>query len=442
MRMVDILERKAAGKHLTGKEIRFVVDGIVNDTIPEYQLSAFLMAVRIRGMNKTESAALTEAMMYSGETLDLSDLPGIKVDKHSSGGVGDTTTLVVAPLVAACGGTVAKMSGRGLSFTGGTLDKLESIPGTCVEQPIERFREIVRENGLCVIGQSEKLDPADKKMYAMRDVTATVASIPLIAASIMSKKLASGTDFIVLDVKVGSGAFIKTIRDAKLLSASMVSMAMLLDRDAVAVVSDMNEPLGLAVGNALEVFDAVRVLSGEIGPGDRLYEMCMVLGSEMLMGSGLAASPEEAKEKLNGAIRSGAGLEKLRNMITALGGDASYLSVDRMPELIRVRRIVNVCAERTGYVGDISTESVGIAAQMLGAGRAKKSDTIDPAVGLMMKKRRGDFVLNGETLAELYVNDETRLGEAIDCLKNAITIQSGKPKPNPLVYSIERTRKS
>lgn len=440
MRMIDILERKATGKVLTDEELHFVIDGVVNNTIPDYQLAALLMAIRIKGMSKRECAALTEEMMRSGDILDLSDLPGIKVDKHSSGGVGDTTTLVVAPLVAACGGTVAKMSGRGLSFTGGTLDKLESIPGTCVEQPIERFKTIVREVGLCVIGQSETLDPADKKMYALRDVTATVASIPLIAASIMSKKLASGTDFIVLDVKVGNGAFIKTIKDANRLSLIMTGMAMLLDKDVVAVVSDMNEPLGLAVGNALEVFDAVKVLSGEIGEGDRLYEMCMVLGSELLIGSKLASSEFDAREKLNNAIRSGAGLNKLRSMISALGGDASYLSVEGMESLCRVNRIVNVCADRTGYIGCILTENVGIAAQLLGAGRAKKSDVIDPAVGLIMKKRYGDYVYIGEPIAELHVNDEAHLDDAIECLKEAVIIQDDEPEKLPLVYSIQRTR--
>ena len=289
-------------------------------------------------------------MMHSGEIVDLSSLPGIKVDKHSTGGVGDTTTLVVAPLVAACGGTVAKMSGRGLGHTGGTLDKLESVPGTCIEQPMDRFKEIVRQNGVCVIGQSGNLVPADKKMYALRDVTATVRSIPLIASSIMSKKLAAGADAIVLDVKTGSGAFMRTKEEAFELAKLMTNIGKLAGREVRAVVTDMNQPLGMAVGNALEVQEAVELLSGMIPETDPLYEVCMLLGSQMLQMGKLAADDAEAKAMLKTHIEDGSGLAKLQNMFRLLGGDASYVSAEGMKKLVAVKKNIDVCADRDGYI--------------------------------------------------------------------------------------------
>ena len=289
MRMVDIIEKKAALEELTTEEIRFAVEGYAEGSIPDYQMSALMMAIVLNDMNEREAADLTLAMMRSGDTVDLSDLPGVKVDKHSSGGVGDTTTLVIAPLVAACGGTVAKMSGRGLAFSGGTIDKLESIPGVNISQTIAHFKEIVKKTGVCVIGQTGNLVPADQKMYALRDVTGTVKSVPLIAASIMSKKLAAGADAIVLDVKVGSGAFMKTVEEATRLASLMVKMGKVLRREVVAVVTDMNQPLGLAVGNALEVREAVQLLSGLVPEGDALYEVCMLLGTQMLRLSKLAS---------------------------------------------------------------------------------------------------------------------------------------------------------
>ena len=436
MRMSDVIEKKAYGQALSTEEIRFAVMGYVDGTVPDYQMSALLMAIRFAGMNERENADLTMTMMHSGDVVDLSDLPGVKVDKHSSGGVGDTTTLVVAPLVAACGGTVAKMSGRGLSFSGGTLDKLEAIPGTCIEQPIERFKQIVRETGVAVVGQSGNLVPADKKIYALRDVTGTVQSVPLIAASIMSKKLAAGTDAIVLDVKVGSGAFMKNLDDAHALARAMVGMGKLLSRRVTACITDMNQPLGLAVGNALEAREAVELLLGKVKTGDPLYEICMLLGSNMLKLSGLAETDEEARSKLVEALESGRGIEKLRAMIAALGGDASYLSLDRIDELCRVRELVPFALGREGYITGMQTELIGHAAQTLGAGRITKTDPIDPAVGLVMHKRIGDYVKKDEPVCTFYVNDATNLETAKRFMAEALTLGETRVAPPTLVYDV------
>ena len=316
MRFVDLIEKKADGFSLSKEEIEFMVNGFVDGSIPDYQMSSMMMAILQKDMSDQETADLTMAMMHSGDVVDLSDLPGIKLDKHSTGGVGDTTTLVVAPLVAACGGTVAKMSGRGLGHTGGTLDKLESIPGTVVEIPLERFKEIVRKCGVAVIGQSADLDPADKKMYALRDVTATVRSIPLIASSIMSKKLASGADGIVLDVKTGTGAFMRTLEESERLARTMVSIGKLTGKKVTALITDMNQPLGNAVGNALEVKEAVELLSGKIPSTDPLYEVCMLLGANMLMIAGIVDNEEDARNMLKEKIDNGEGLSRLQEMIT------------------------------------------------------------------------------------------------------------------------------
>lgn len=438
MRMVDILEKKAQREVLTTEEIRFAVNGFVDGTVPDYQMSALLMAILLNGMNEREGADLVDVMMHSGDLVDLSDLPGVKVDKHSTGGIGDTTTLVIAPLVAACGGTVAKMSGRGLSFTGGTLDKLEAIPGTCIEQPIESFKQIVRKTGLAIVGQTGNLVPADKKMYALRDVTATVASIPLIAASIMSKKLAAGTDAIVLDVKTGSGAFLKTPEESAKLARIMVRMGVQMGRKVTAVISDMNQPLGMAVGNALEVREAVQILLGQIPKTDRLYSMCMTLATEMLLAAQIADDEKQAVQMLEKALTSGAGIQKLREMIGAMGGDASCLTLDGMDRLCSVRRRIPVNAPKDGYITEMIADHIGTAAQLLGAGRAKKSDSIDPAVGLVMQKRIGDAVTAGEPLAVLYVNDEQNLAQAQQVLLNAVTISDTPAQPVPLVYDIIR----
>lgn len=438
MRMVDLIEKKVNHEELSHDEIQYIVDGFVSGEIPDYQMSALLMAIVLNDMNEREAADLTLSMMRSGDTVDLNDLPGVKVDKHSSGGVGDTTTLVVAPLVAACGGTVAKMSGRGLAFSGGTIDKLESIPGVNIAQPIDRFKEIVRKTGVCVIGQTGNLVPADKKMYALRDVTGTVQSVPLIAASIMSKKLAAGADAIVLDVKVGSGAFMKTVDDAKRLASLMVKMGKLLKREVVAVVTDMNQPLGLSVGNALEFREAVQLLSGKVPEGDALYEVCMLLGTQMLLLSKLAKTDEEARSMLKHAIDSGAGLGKLRSMIHELGGDETYLTLEGMDKLCTVKKQIPIEAGEAGYVVGMQAELIGRAAQVLGAGRATKEDSIDPAVGLIMHKRVGDMVEKGEAFCTLYVNDETNLADAIATMRDAVCIGQKPDEVAPMVYAVVR----
>ncbi len=438
MRMVDCIEKKVNHEELTHDEIQFVVDGFVSGEIPDYQMSALMMAIVLNDMNEREAADLTLSMMRSGDTVDLGDLPGIKVDKHSSGGVGDTTTLVIAPLVAACGGTVAKMSGRGLAFSGGTIDKLESIPGVDIAQPIERFKEIVRKTGVCVIGQTGNLVPADKKMYALRDVTGTVQSVPLIAASIMSKKLAAGADAIVLDVKVGSGAFMKTVDDATRLAQLMVKMGKHLKREVVAVVTDMNQPLGLSVGNALEFREAVQLLSGQLPAGDPLLEVCLLLGTQMLLLSKLAKTDEEARGMLQAAIDSGAGLEKLRAMIHELGGDETLLTLEGMDKLCAVKRMVPVAATTGGYIVGMQAELIGKAAQLLGAGRETKEDVIDPAVGLIMHKRVGDKVSAGEAFCTLYVNDEKNLADAISTMQEAVQIGAKPDQVAPMVYAVIR----
>ena len=438
MRMVDLIEKKVNGGTLSKEEIAYIVNGFTDGSIPDYQMAAFQMAVVFQGMTDRETADLTMAMMHSGEVVDLSELRGVKVDKHSTGGVGDTTTLVIAPLVAACGGTVAKMSGRGLGHTGGTLDKLESIPGVCVEQPMARFKQIVNEIGVAVIGQTGNLVPADKKMYALRDVTATVRSIPLIASSIMSKKLAAGTDAIVLDVKTGTGAFMSTVDEAEKLAHLMVSIGKLVGRECVAIITDMNQPLGLAVGNALEVREAIELLSGKIPAGDPLYEVCMLLGTHMMILSKLAETEVEAREKLETALHSGAGLQKLREMIAAEGGDPSYIDMARIDELCKVKKMLNVYPKRSGYISSMNAERIGTAAQILGAGRATKEESIDPAVGLVMKKRLGDFVRADEPLCVMYVNDESKLDAALDMFHSAFEYSGKKPEYRPMVYDVVR----
>lgn len=435
MRFVDVIEKKADGGTLTKQEIEEMVNGFVKGDIPDYQMSSMMMAILQKDMTDQEIADLTMAMMHSGDIVDLSDLPGVKVDKHSTGGVGDTTTLVVAPLVAACGGTVAKMSGRGLGHTGGTLDKLESIPGCCVEQSMESFKNIVRENGVAVIGQTGNLVPADKKMYALRDVTATVRSIPLIASSIMSKKLASGADAIVLDVKTGSGAFMRTKEEAYRLARTMVKIGTLLNKQVCALVTDMNQPLGNAVGNALEVQEAVELLSGKIPETDPLYEVCMVLGEHMLLVSGITSDLEEGRKLLRQKIEDGSGLKKLQNMIALQGGDASFLTCEGMEKLVEVKQHIDVCALKDGVISGMQAESIGTAAQLLGAGRAKKEDTIDPSVGLVMKVRCGDNVKAGQTLCSLYVNDDTYLEDAKHLLLQAIHIED-MCASHPMIYKV------
>lgn len=436
MRFVDLIEKKADGFSLSKEEIEFMVNGFVDGSIPDYQMSSMMMAILQKDMSDQETADLTMAMMHSGDVVDLSDLPGIKLDKHSTGGVGDTTTLVVAPLVAACGGTVAKMSGRGLGHTGGTLDKLESIPGTVVEIPLERFKEIVRQCGVAVIGQSADLDPADKKMYALRDVTATVRSIPLIASSIMSKKLASGADGIVLDVKTGTGAFMRTLEESERLARTMVSIGKLTGKKVTALITDMNQPLGNAVGNALEVKEAVELLSGKIPSTDPLYEVCMLLGANMLMIAGIVDNEEDARNMLKEKIDNGEGLSRLQEMIILQSGNGAYLDMDHIDELIHVSQIIDVPSRKDGYVSRMMAEKIGTAAQMLGAGRAVKEDVIDPCTGLVMKVRCGNRVRINDPLCTLYVNDDRNLNEVKELLYEAIEISDTPVQPVPMIHAI------
>ena len=436
MRFVDLIEKKADGFSLSKEEIEFMVNGFVDGSIPDYQMSSMMMAILQKDMSDQETADLTMAMMHSGDVVDLSDLPGIKLDKHSTGGVGDTTTLVVAPLVAACGGTVAKMSGRGLGHTGGTLDKLESIPGTVVEIPLERFKEIVRKCGVAVIGQSADLDPADKKMYALRDVTATVRSIPLIASSIMSKKLASGADGIVLDVKTGTGAFMRTLEESERLARTMVSIGKLTGKKVTALITDMNQPLGNAVGNALEVKEAVELLSGKIPSTDPLYEVCMLLGANMLMIAGIVDNEEDARNMLKEKIDNGEGLSRLQEMITLQSGNGAYLDMDHIDELIHVSQIIDVPSRKDGYVSRMMAEKIGTAAQMLGAGRAVKEDVIDPCTGLVMKVRCGNRVRINDPLCTLYVNDDRNLNEVKELLYESIEISDTPVQPVPMIHAI------
>ncbi|MBC1595822.1 pyrimidine-nucleoside phosphorylase [Listeria seeligeri] len=402
MRMVDIISKKRDGKALSTEEIQFFIDGYTNGEIPDYQASALAMAIFFQDMNDEERADLTMAMVGSGDTIDLSAIEGIKVDKHSTGGVGDTTTLVLAPLVAAVGVPVAKMSGRGLGHTGGTIDKLESIAGFHIELDKKDFINLVNRDKVAVIGQSGNLTPADKKMYALRDVTGTVNSIPLIASSIMSKKIAAGADAIVLDVKTGAGAFMKTDEDAENLAHAMVRIGNNVGRNTMAVISDMSQPLGEAIGNALEVKEAIDTLKGE-GPED-LTELVLVLGSQMVVLAKQAETLEEARAKLIEVIENGAALEKFKTFLANQGGDASI--VDHPEKLPQAKFQVEVPAKTSGFVSKIIADEIGIAAMILGAGRATKEDEINLAVGLMLRKKVGDSVKAGESLVTIFADQE------------------------------------
>ncbi|WP_157455862.1 pyrimidine-nucleoside phosphorylase [Carnobacterium maltaromaticum] len=400
MRMVDIIEKKRDGKELTKAEINFVVTGYTKDEIPDYQVSALAMSIFFNDMTNEEIANLTLAMAESGEMIDLSAIKGIKVDKHSTGGVGDTTTIVLAPLVAAVGVPVAKMSGRGLGHTGGTIDKLEAIPGFNVEISNEDFIEFVNRDQVAVIGQSGDLAPADKKLYALRDVTGTVDSIPLIASSIMSKKIAAGADAIVLDVTTGDGAFMKNEKDAERLARTMVQIGKLADRQTMAIISDMSQPLGLAIGNSLEIKEAIDALNGQ-GPED-LMEMVYVLGSQMVVLAKKAETLEEARKMLEEAIQSGAAIEKFKVMVRNQGGDASV--IDHPEKLPQAKYVIDLPAKKSGVVSEMVADQLGIAAMILGAGRRTKEDQIDFSVGLMLRKKVADSVVEGETLVTIYAN--------------------------------------
>lgn len=434
MRVYDVIQKKRLGQSLTKEEIRDVVDNYVKGEIPDYQMSAFAMAVCIQGMTDDETTQLTLAMAHSGHVLDLGNIPGIKVDKHSTGGVGDTTTLVLAPLVAAVGVPIAKMSGRGLGHTGGTIDKLESIPGFTTQMSMEAFCAQVRRVGLAVAAQTAELAPADKQLYALRDVTATVESIPLIASSIMSKKIASGANAIVLDVKVGQGAFMKDMEHAQKLAQAMVSIGTLANRKTVAVLTQMEEPLGHAVGNALEVREAILTLCGR-GPDD-LTELCLVLGAEMVVLAGRAKDSAEARRMLEQALEDGSALAKWKEFVAAQGGDARV--ADDLSLLPKARVVKSFLAPKDGVVQSIQADAIGLVAMQLGAGRAKHDDTINPAVGLVLQRKVGQPVKQGEPLVEVHAASEQSAAEAIQALERCILISTGEPFATPLVLGVIR----
>ena len=405
MRMVDLIIKKRQGEVLSREEIAFWIDGYVNGIIPDYQTSAMCMAILFKGMNEEEVINLTDLMEHSGETLDLSNLKGVKVDKHSTGGVGDKTSLVLGPMVAACGATLAKLSGRGLGHTGGTLDKLESIPGFNIAISGERFANQVNSIGIAIAGQTQSLVPADKKMYALRDVTGTVESIPLIAASVMSKKLAAGTDAILLDVTLGNGAFMKDINQARTLAKLMCKIGNGLNRDTRAVLSNMNEPLGLAVGNALEVKEAIAALHGE-GPED-LMDLCYIAGSVMLVQAKVAKDEQEARKMLEKCIRDGSAFTKFLEMVQAQDGDVDYLlHPEKFP---LAKNIIPIYAKESGYVQNIDALEIGLSSMTLGGGRETLDDVIDMAAGIMLNKKVGDQVNEGEVLCYLHSNKNVTL---------------------------------
>lgn len=434
MLMTDLIVKKRDGGELSHEEINFMIDGYTRGQIPDYQMSAMCMAILLRGMTDRETLEMTMAMVHSGETLDLSPIQGVKGDKHSTGGVGDKTSLVLCPMVAACGLKVAKMSGRGLGHTGGTIDKLESFPGFTTGISEETFFKNVNEIGIAIAGQTADLVPADKKLYALRDVTGTVPSIPLIVSSIMSKKLASGADVIVLDVKCGSGAFMKTEQEARALAQGLTRIGRLAGRKCAAVITDMDQPLGWAVGNALEVKEAISVLKGEKG-GD-LLELCLTLGSCMLTEAGLAGSIEEARAKLEKTISDGTALEKLSQMVTAQQGDGrDVYDTSRLP-LAPVQ--MEVTALEGGYVRRIEAEQVGLVSMHLGGGRATKDSEIDLSVGLVLHKKVGDSVEAGESLATIHASSQEKAAEAAELLRACYSFSPDPVQRSPFIKDIIR----
>ena len=435
MRMVDLIIKKRQGNELTDEEIRFWINGYVKGEIPDYQSSAMQMAIVFQGMNNREIATLTDAMLHSGEVLDLSNIKGVKVDKHSTGGVGDKTSLVLGPMVSACGATLAKMSGRGLGHTGGTLDKLESIPGVTIAISGERFVEQVNDIGCAIVGQTGSLVPADKKMYALRDVTGTVESIPLIASSVMSKKLASGSDVILLDVTVGNGAFMKNVDDARKLAHIMVDIGRRLGRNTKAVLSNMSEPLGLAVGNSLEVKEAIAALQGH-GPED-LMELCYVTGSIMLEQAKCFENRELARKALEEAISSGAAFDKFVKMVKAQGGDIEYILHPEKFEM--AKNIIPIYAQEGGYVKSLDALTIGVSSMKLGGGRETLQDIIDMSAGIILNKKVGDKVEKGELLATLYTNKSKDVYEPIasDVLKTFEISKEAVPHQKVIIEVIE-----
>ncbi len=430
MHFLDIILKKRNAEILTKEEIGFFVSSYVKGEIPDYQVSALLMAIWFSKMNEQETADLTFAMRDSGAIIDLSDIEGIKVDKHSTGGVADTTTLIIAPIVAACGLKVAKMSGRGLGHTGGTIDKLESIPGLTTAIGMNRFKEIVAACGMSIIAQTSDLVPADKLLYGLRDVTGTVDNLSLIAASIMSKKLASGSDFIVLDVKSGNGAFMKSCKEAEELAVAMVRIGKMAGKKAMAVVTDMNQPLGNAVGNALEVREAIGILQGSYTSD--LCDVSIHLATQLLAATELPKDEHDASQMVKAALDSGRALEQLAQMIDAQGGDPRVCENPR--SLAESAKKITVTSPVKGYLTEIATAEIGMAAMLLGAGRAHIDDTIDPSVGLWMKKRCGDFTDKGDELAVFYVTDTKNLEQAKQRFISALVFNSEPPGKRDLIY--------
>lgn len=430
MRMYDVIAKKKYGHELSFEEISFAIDGYVKGEIPDYQMSAFMMAIYFQGMTEQETVALTQCMAHSGDMVDLSEITGVKVDKHSTGGVGDKTTLVVAPIVAACGAYVAKMSGRGLGHTGGTIDKLEAIPGFHVEIPRKDFINIVKKTGLCIVGQSGNLAPADKKLYALRDVTATVDSLPLIASSIMSKKLAAGADCILLDVKTGSGAFMKSEEDAINLAKVMVGIGWGAGRKCTALVTDMDIPLGFAIGNSLEVMEAVDTLKGR-GPKD-LTDCCLELSANLLVLAD-KGDYDQCMQMVKNVVADGTAFEKLCEMVEAQGGDTAVLRDTK--QMVSSPVIHEVKAPFTGYISAMDTEAIGIASVMLGAGREKKEDTIDYSAGIILRKKTGDHVETGDILAVFHTSAASLVAKAQEHFLGALTLSEEQPMSKPLLYA-------
>jgi pyrimidine-nucleoside phosphorylase len=432
MRTVDLIQRKRDGEELAPEEIEFLVEGYTSGDIPDYQMSSFLMAVFFAGMSDREVSRLTECMLRSGDTVDLSAVPGIKVDKHSTGGVGDKTSFIVAPLAAAAGVVVPMMSGRALGHTGGTLDKLESIPGFRTNLTAPEFEKQLAELGLCFIGQTDRLAPADRKLYALRDVTATVESIPLISSSIMSKKLAEGVDALVLDVKVGSGAFMKKQVDARRLAQTMVGIGRRLDKKVQALITNMNQPLGYAVGNALEVMEASQTLQNA-GPAD-LTKLSLELAARMIFLGKKAESLDEARRMAEQHLVDGSGYKKLKQVVAAQGGNPQAL--DKFELLPNATGMREVASPRGGYVTSIDAEDIGTASNMIGAGRDKKEDSIDPAVGIILEVKTGEKVDAGSVLCRLYYTKEDRVDEAAEMVEDAFRISGQKPEERELILEV------
>jgi pyrimidine-nucleoside phosphorylase len=432
MRTVDLIQRKRDGEELAPEEIEFLVEGYTNGDIPDYQMSSFLMAVFFSGMSDREVSRLTECMLHSGDTLDLSSIPGVKVDKHSTGGVGDKTSLIVAPLAAAAGVVVPMMSGRALGHTGGTLDKLESIPGFRTSLTAEEFEKQLSELGLCFIGQTDRLAPADRKLYALRDVTATVESIPLISSSIMSKKLAEGLDALVLDVKVGSGAFMKKQVDARRLAQMMVGIGRRMDKRVQALITDMSQPLGYAVGNALEVMEASQTLQNA-GPTD-LTKLSIELAARMIYLGKKAESLDEARRLAEEKLVDGSGYKKFKQVVAAQGGNPQAL--DKFELLPNATGMREVASPRGGYVSSIDAEDIGAASNLIGAGRDTKEGAIDPAVGIILEVKAGEKVDAGSVLCRLYYTKEDRVEEAAEMVEDAFRISAQKPEERELILEV------